>query len=195
MSNNFNTKPHFPFTYGDDLANDGERLSDYVVNKFNDKNFTSHLGAVALAVLSLGSYAAPSNAIPPEYGEAAANALKDIPQQCVPGGNTKIVPDNPADIQQLYKQAGQNAAQAFGPGGLPIQGGNGNAVQPPKPPFLPYIPGPPVTRWGQTVNSVALMLSLGVICLNGAWGNPWAAVVCAGGLFKVAESLMESVMK
>ena len=184
MSNNFNTKPHFPFTYGDDVVNDGERLSDYVVNKFKDKNFTSHLGAVALAIFTLGSYATPSNAIPPEYGEAAANVLKDIPQQNVPGGNTAL-PNNPVDIQQLYQQSGQKAAQAFG----------ANAQQPPKPTFVPYIPGPPGTQWGQTANSVALMLSLGVICLNGAWGNPWAAVVCAGGLFKVAEALVGSVMK
>lgn len=187
MSNNFNTNPHFPFTYGDGVENDGERLSDYVVNKFKDKNFTSHLGAVALAILTLGSYAAPSNAIPPEYGEAAVNAVKDIPQQCVPGGNTKVVP--PVDIHQLHQQSGQ----AFGAGGPQIQGAN--AAQPRKPAFVPYIPGPPGTQWGQTVNSVALMLSLGVICINGAWGNPWAAVVCAGGLFKVAEGLVGSVMK
>jgi hypothetical protein len=192
MKNNFNTKPHFPFTYGDDVTNDGHRLSDYVVNKFKDKNFTSHLGAVALAVMTLGSYATPSNAVPPEYGEAATNVLKDIPQQCVPGGNTAI-PNNPVDMQQLYEQSGQRAAQAFGAGGPQIQGAN--AAQPPKPPFVPYIPGPPGTPWGQTANSVALMLSLGVICLNGAWGSPWAAVVCAGGLFKVAEGLLGSVMK
>lgn len=192
MSNNFNTKPHFPFTYGDDVANDGERLSDYVVNKFKDKNLTSHLGAVAFAVLTLGSYAAPSNAIPPDYGEAAANVLKDIPQQCVPGGNTAI-PNNPVNIEQLYQQSGQRAAQTFGAKGPQIQGAN--SAQPPNPPFVPYIPGPPVTPWGQTANSVALMLSLGVICLNGAWGNPWAAVVCAGGLFKVAEALVGSFMK
>ena len=71
MSNKFNAKPHFPFTYGDDGENDGERMSDYVVNKFKDKNFTSHLGVIALAVLTLVNYAAPSNAIPPEYGEAS----------------------------------------------------------------------------------------------------------------------------
>ena len=39
------------------------------------------------------------------------------------------------------------------------------------------------------------MISLGVICLNGAWGYPWAAVVCAGGLFKVAETLMAGLMQ
>lgn len=192
MLNNFNTKPHFPFTYGDDVANDGERLSHYVVNKFKDKNFTSHLGAVALAVLTLGSNAAPSNAIPPEYGEAAANIVKDLPQQPVPVGNT-AVPNNSVDIQKLYEQSGQKAAQTFAAGGPQIQGANG--VQPPKQPFAPFVPGPPNTTWGQSANSVALLLSLGVICLNGAWGMPWAAVVCAGGLFKVAEGLMGSVMK
>lgn len=192
MSNNFNTKPHFPFTYGDDVKNDGERLSDYVVNKCKDKNFTRHLGSVAIAVLTLGSYAASSKAIPPEYGSAAANVLKDIPQQGVPAGTT-AVPNNPVNIQQLYQQSGQHAAQAFGAGGPQIKGTN--AVQPPKPPFVPYIPGPPSTQWGQAVNSAALMFSLGVICLNGAWGYPWAAVVCAGGLFKLAENLVASVMK
>ena len=191
MSNNFNTKPHYPYTYGDDVENDGERLSDCVVDKFKDKNFTSHLGAVSLAVLALGSHAATSNAIPPEYGEAAANALQDIPQQPVPGGNT-VLPNNPADIQQLHQQTGQKAAEVLGPKGPLIQGAN--AAQPQKL-HVPYIPGPPATEWGQTANSVALMVSLGIICLNGAWGNPWAAVVCAGGLFKIAESLLENVMK
>lgn len=193
MSNEFNEKPHFPFTYGDDVENDGKRMSDYVVNKFKDKDFRNHLGAVAFTAFTLGSFAGPSNAIPPEYGETASNVLKDIPQQGVPGSNTKVIPNGPVDVHQFYQQAGQKAAQAFGAGGPPIQGANG--VQPPKAPFAPYIPGPPATTAGQTVNSVALMFSLGVICINGAWGNPWAAVVCAGGLFKVAEGLIASVMK
>ena len=37
MSNSFNKKPHFPFTYGDDVTNDGQRLSDYVVTKLSEK--------------------------------------------------------------------------------------------------------------------------------------------------------------
>ena len=149
MSNKFNTKPHFPFTYGDDVVNDGARISDYVINKFKDKKFRSHLRAVGLAVITLGSYAATSNAMPPEYGAAAANVLKDIPQQAVPGGNTKVVPNNPVDIQQLHQQAGQRAAQVFGAGGPQI-----NGVQPQKPAFVPYVPGPPTTQWGQTTNSI-----------------------------------------
>lgn len=72
----------------------------------------------------------------------------------MPDGNTKVVPNSPVDIQQLYQQAGQKSAQAFGAGGPPIQVANG--VEPPKPTFVPYIPGPPVTVAGQTTNSVAL---------------------------------------
>ena len=34
---NFNENPSFPFTYGDDVTNDGDRLSDYVVNKLSEK--------------------------------------------------------------------------------------------------------------------------------------------------------------
>jgi len=37
MSNNFNTKPHFPFTYGDNIENDGQRLSDFIFNKLSEK--------------------------------------------------------------------------------------------------------------------------------------------------------------
>ena len=38
MINDFNVKPRFPFTYGDDVANDGERLSDFIVSKLSEKN-------------------------------------------------------------------------------------------------------------------------------------------------------------
>lgn len=79
MSNKFNKKPHFTLIYGDDIGNDGKRMSAYVVNKFKDKNFENHLRAVAFTAFTLGSFAGPSNAILPEYGEAASNVLKDIP--------------------------------------------------------------------------------------------------------------------
>src|SRR5210317_818900 len=103
MANNFNKTPHFPFTYGDDIENDGQRLSDFIVNKLSEKETRSYLGAIFLAILTLGSQAAPSNAISAEYGEAAANVVKDIPQQGVPGANTKAIPSNPVDIQQLQQ--------------------------------------------------------------------------------------------
>ena len=37
MISNFNKNPHFPFTYSDDITNNGYRLSDYVVNKISGK--------------------------------------------------------------------------------------------------------------------------------------------------------------
>ena len=34
---NFNKNPHFPFTYSDNVENDGERLSDFIVSKLSEK--------------------------------------------------------------------------------------------------------------------------------------------------------------
>ena len=63
-NSNFNKNPHFPFTYGDNVGNDGERLSDSIVNILKNKQVQSYLGAVAMAVLALGSQARPTNAAP-----------------------------------------------------------------------------------------------------------------------------------
>lgn len=60
----FNEKPHFPFTYGDEVKNDGEKLSDFVVDKLSDTKFQKYIGSVAVALFALGSQAALSNAIP-----------------------------------------------------------------------------------------------------------------------------------
>lgn len=182
--NKFNKKPCFPYTYGDDIKNDDERLSNYIVNKLSDRRTQHDLGSIIAAIIALGGQARPSNAIPPEYGDATVNALKDITQQPVPGANGVL--QNPLDINQLHKEALSTSGPQVG---LP------NQVEPPKKPFVPFFPGPPNTvRW-QTTNTIALLFSVGVICANGAWGNPWAATVCAGALFKAAESLMESLMK
>ena len=37
MINDFNAKARFPFTYGDDVANAYERLSDFIVSKLSEK--------------------------------------------------------------------------------------------------------------------------------------------------------------
>ena len=55
MTSNFNKKPQFPFTYGDDLVNDGERLSDDLVNKLSNKKSQKYLGSVAMAAFALGT--------------------------------------------------------------------------------------------------------------------------------------------
>jgi hypothetical protein len=51
------------------------RLSNYIVNKLKEKRVQSYIGAVAIAILTLGSQAKPAYAIPPEYGEAANEML------------------------------------------------------------------------------------------------------------------------
>ena len=67
MANNFNTKPYFPFTYGDENI-DEVRLSNYVVKLIKTKRFQNHAKAVFFAFLALGSSAQPTIAIPPEHG-------------------------------------------------------------------------------------------------------------------------------
>ena len=46
MSNNcnFNKNPHFRFIYGDDVTNNDQRLSDYVVNKLSEKKMQNYIG-------------------------------------------------------------------------------------------------------------------------------------------------------
>lgn len=186
--NKINKKACFPYTYGDDVKNDDKRLSNYIVDKLSDRRTQQFIGSIMTTAIALGRQAAPSNAIPPEYGDATVNALKDIPQQLVPGANAapQGIVQNPVDVNQLH----QKAAEALGNPGPQV-----GVPNPPKKPYVPFFPGPPVTTKWQATNSLALIFSVGVICANGAWGNPWAATVCAGALFKAAESLMASLMK
>lgn len=184
--NKFNKKACYPFTYGDDVKNDDERLSNYIVNKLSEPRIQRYLGSVAMAVIALVGHVKPSNAIPPEYGEAAANVLQDLPQQGMPGKPQGFVQDA-VGINQLQ----QKAAQAINTQGPQIN----NNVQAQRERFIPLIPGPPTTNAGQIANSLALLFSVGVICANGAWGNVWAATVCAGALYKVGEGLVGSMMK
>jgi hypothetical protein len=92
--NNFNEKPHFPFTYGDDVETDDKKLSIYIVNKLKEKRVQSYIGAVAIALLTLGSQAKPTNAIPPEYGEAANEMLNQAAQNgaAAAGGVPQVPP-------------------------------------------------------------------------------------------------------
>ena len=48
LNSDFNENPHFPFTYGDNVENDGERLSDSIVYKLKNKQVQAYLGYVAL---------------------------------------------------------------------------------------------------------------------------------------------------
>ena len=80
-----NEKTHYPFTYGDKNV-DEVMLSDYVVELMKTKRFQSHVTAMFFALLALRSYAQPSSAIPPEYGEAANEILNQAAQDGAAGG-------------------------------------------------------------------------------------------------------------
>ena len=135
---NFNKNTHFPFTYGDNVENDGERLSDFIVNKLKNKQVQAYLGSVALAILALGSQAQPTNAAPDVGNGAAANP--EIPK-----------------------------------------GKKGSAVK---------IPGPPQTDLGKCVNTGAIGVAIGIICLNAVWGTPFMAAGCAGILIAMGNRIL-----
>ena len=181
MKDNFNETPHFPFTYGDDTTNNGHRLSDYVVNKLSEKKTQNYLKSMVIAMLALGSQAAPVNAIPPEYGEAAANIAQEVGQGVPPLGDVvgKVnpIPNNAIHVGQgqggrvnmNQREAGPNMNQPnFGMPNNPIK--------------VPAwkIPGPPTNPGGQYVNTFFLLGSIGCICLNASWGNPVFAYGCVG---------------
>lgn len=193
MKNNFNKTPHFPFTYGDDATNDGNRLSDYAVNKLSEKKTQNYLRSMVIAIIALGSQAAPVNAIPLEYGEAANEILNQAAQNGAAGGVPAAppigqiqaqVPAMPIEQQRLI------AAQQMGriPIGPAIDGRG-----PTNPPSF-YIPGKPRSVVPRAVNTVAFTSAVGIICLNAAWGEPVAILMCSTGLVGVAYRLGKEVV-
>jgi|GEM_PF-4660451 len=182
MKTIFNEKAQYPFTYGDENA-DEVRLSTYVVELMKTKRFQSHMAAVFFALLTLGSYAQPSSAIPPEYGEAAAHLAQEVGQNVPPlgdvVGNANVNPQLP--IPNNGGQVGQAGRVNLNPGPNINQrniGQNGMPHNPIQPAWR--IPGPPVSPGGQYANTVLLIGSVGWICLNASWGNPVFAYGCVG---------------
>ena len=183
MTNNFNAKPHFPYTYGDKNA-DEIRLSNYVVKLMKSKKFQNYASKAVFAFLTIGSYAQPSSAIPPEYGEAANNVVQGMDQAIPPLGGAAGVANVGANAAQV-NPVPDNLAQIG-------QGGRVNLNNPPIPipnqrqQFQPVkvpawrLPPAPVTPVGQYANTVLILTSVGWICLNGAWGNPILMGGCIG---------------
>jgi len=209
--NNFHEKPHFPFTYGDEVENDDKKLSTYIVNKLKEKRVQSYIGAVAIALLTLGSQAKPANAIPPEYGEAANEMLNRAAQNgAVAGGVPEVPPigkiqgqvpvaqGNPQyvigalPIEQQRLIAAQQAGRIGAMPGMPQGAGMGQAG-PTSPPSF-YIPDKPVLAVTRAVNTVAFTTALGVICLNAVWGEPVAILMCSSGLMGIAYKLGKEVV-
>lgn len=53
----------------------------------------------------------------------------------------------------------------------------------------------PTTPFWKAVNSAAVGVGIAAICLNGAWGNPFDAVICACGLFEAGKGLVSVAKK
>ena len=154
------------------LTSNGKRLSDFVVAQLNEKKTRRYFGAVAVALLALGSQAAPSNAIPPEFGEGAVNTAKGVSQQGIP---------NPGKVEGVTKGAGlseQDLAMlhAQQAAGNPLHTGpklDNNIPQiPDERKFTKLIPNPPTSPFWVKANQIGLAGGITLICLNGAWGNP-----------------------
>ena len=167
MTNQFNNKPHFPFTYGEEVKDNGKRLSDFVVAKISDKKIQKYLAAVAAALFALGSQAAPSNAIPPEFGEGAVNAAQGVGQQAIPDpGKVEGIPKGTGISQQDLAML--RAQQATG---NPLNTGPklDNIPQVPDGTKFPkLIPEVPTSPFWLKANRVGLAGGIAMICLNGA---------------------------
>ena len=107
MTKNFNKEPHFLITYGDNVKNDGRRLSDYIVNKLSKKETQNYIGVVVASILVLGSQVEPVNSIPAEYNEAANNVVQGINQAVLPLGYAAVVANVDANAAKGNQLPGQ----------------------------------------------------------------------------------------
>ena len=190
-----NQRAHYLFTYGDKNT-DEVRLSDYAVELMKTKRFQSHGTTMFFALLALGSYAQPSSAIPPEYVEAANEILNQAAQNGVAGevlaappigrieGQVPVAQGNPQFIVNAMPIEQQRLIAAQQMGGMP-KGPAINQIGPTNPPSF-YIPDKPGSVATRAVNTVAFTTALGVVCLNAAWGEPVAILMCSSGLVGIA---------
>ena len=215
IKNSFNEKPHFPYTYGDLIENDETRVSNYIIDLVQSKEFQSYSASLAYAVYYLGSQAAPVRAVPPEAGEGIVNAaaqaeiganvmVGDIQGKIELGSaaamDKKMVGSLPNVVGNGPNLAGNGPGPNFAGNGPNVvrgtQANYGNYGDFNAPPpgggkgFPSLVPGPPTTPFWKGVNTAAVGVGIVAICLNGAWGNPFATVVCAGTLFEAAKGLV-----
>ena len=177
MRDKFNEKPYFPYTYGDNVINDEQRLSDLVIKFSQDKKVQRVAGLAVLTMVTLGSHVESANAIPPEAGEFAASATRGMDPSVPPLGD---VVGAGAGAVANGNLGAQNPMQ----GAANIPGNGPNMHQMPPKPMKPGVhyrfPGPPQTVAGQTVNTAISISALAYICLQGYWGNPVFAWGCGG---------------
>lgn len=193
----------YPVTYGDKNV-DKVMLSDYVVELVKTKRFQSHVTAMFFALLTLGSYAQPSLAIPPEYGEAANEIFNQAAQNGTVGGVPAAPPigqiqgqvpmaqGNPQCVIPAMPIEQQRLIGAQQIGGMPKDPAINQRI-PTNPPAF-YIPDKPLSVGPRAVNTVAFTSALGVICLNAVWGEPVAILMCSTGLMGIAYKLGKEVV-
>ena len=170
-------------------------LSDYVVRLMESEKFQSHATAVFFALLTLGSYSQASSAIPPEYGEAAANVAQGVGQNVPPLGDVVGNANPQLPLPNNGAQVGQVGRVNLNPGpniNQPNFGQNGMPNKPIKPAWR--LPGPPSSPAGQYVNTFFLLGSVGWICLNASWGNPVFAYGCVGILGGLINELRKKCL-
>lgn len=209
MINNFNEKPNFPVTYGDQDIENEKRFSDYVVIAAKNERVQKHIAAVAVAVFTLGMYTQPASAIPPEYGEAANEILNQAAENGVGAGGIPAVPpigeihghvpqvnqhyNIPAmPIEQQRLIVAQQRGQIGEIGAMP-EGPRIGQLGPTSPPSF-YLPDKPRKVGPRAINTVAFAASIRVICLNAVWGEPVAIVMCSSGLMGIAYTIGKKVV-
>ena len=66
ISNKFNIRPCFPYTYGDLVENDDTRFSHQVVNLIGSEEFQKRFFVIVSIAVMLGSSDTVVNAMPPQ---------------------------------------------------------------------------------------------------------------------------------
>ena len=207
MSNNFNEKPNFPFTYGDRDIENEKRLSDYIVMAAENKRVQKHMVAVTFAVLTIVMHTQPASAIPPEHGETANEILNQAAQNGAAAGGIPAVPPIgeirgqvpvprvspqcyiPAmPIEQQHLIAAQQSGQL---GAMPgVQNG-------PEPPIF-WAPKKPLTDAQRIRATLIFLFSTAGICSQATW-NPIAQIMCAAGLglgsYAIAKKTFLAIFK
>ncbi len=175
-----NQKAHDPSTDGDRNV-EKVMLSDSIVELMKTKEFQNYAKSVFLAFLALGSQIQPSSAVPVEYGEAAAEAIKNAGQaaEAIVGdfaGKVTLNQQLPQGLPEAGKlmppnlghlgQAGNLGFHQANPGGFgPNFNPNGvpNANRPAANKAW-RLPGPPRSAAGQSANTLFRLGSVGWIC-------------------------------
>ena len=99
-----------------------------------------------------------------------------------------VIPAMPIEQQRLL------AAQQMGHrGGMPMPNIPIPATGPSNPPPF-FIPDKPRLVGARVANTAAFTAALGVICLNAAWGEPVAILMCSSGLVGIAYKMGKEVV-